>query len=566
VTCEILLFGLCWEKSGPALDLSIFGFGDLVSALALLVVIYTITGIRYRFRIAIAPGNLHKQTFYIIAAIGIVILLTEVWVRSGWLFPSSLISHSIWQAILGLVFLALVLSWVYYAFLKPPIFSKQNFDIYTQELYRIILRGSDSELPEIANELAYSAEALIDFAGLVERIPAGVSGEDSEIEPQPVIQSYANDLLLLIANRKFCRHVVASSPVTAIHLFEFASEKKKYNVPLGAFSQNIVTEAILNRDSLLYHEDDGFHSGLIGYLQPFSKATFGNFELVEGLGSGNRSPLDVNYSDVSEWDAGQVKVYCQCVRLTLEDYLEKGWWGRHSFALNRAFSHIQQATSDLYKLNEDVSDSHYDDAYFRLREVVRFIREVVKLIEEVGKAPKPFKLRLKESDHHVRDLYDQIAELIFEVILDASAVKGPPDRAWSIHHNAIWGDLFTFSSKGEAWKFVSFKLRRQIFDEISRMEKCPNYKGAKFLGYCLNVMGLHVREATSNDRGYVALQKAVISWAKKNFMSVHAELPDVANACLIGRISFDENNHRLVTTYAKGLRNEAPKDYLDLNA
>ena len=60
-------------------------------------------------------------------------------------------------------------------------------------------------------------------------------------------EGYANDMLLLIANRKFCRYLVASSPLTAIHFLDAVAETKAYRVPIGLFVQNVSTEAIAIR-------------------------------------------------------------------------------------------------------------------------------------------------------------------------------------------------------------------------------------------------------------------------------------------------------------------------------
>lgn len=50
---------------------------------------------------------------------------------------------------------------MYYAFINPPIFCEKNYRKFAHELYRVILKGSDTELPVIANELARSAEPLV---------------------------------------------------------------------------------------------------------------------------------------------------------------------------------------------------------------------------------------------------------------------------------------------------------------------------------------------------------------------------------------------------------------------
>jgi len=60
-------------------NFSIFGFSEFISALALLVIVYTVTDIRYKFRISVAPIPLLKITYYSTVAIGVTALLSDVW-------------------------------------------------------------------------------------------------------------------------------------------------------------------------------------------------------------------------------------------------------------------------------------------------------------------------------------------------------------------------------------------------------------------------------------------------------------------------------------------------------
>lgn len=62
------------------------------------------------------------------------------------------------------------------------------------------------------------------------------------------VEAYANDILLLIGNRRFCRTVVRSSPGTALALFDSMLATKKYGVPIGTFAKNLLSEAIDDRD------------------------------------------------------------------------------------------------------------------------------------------------------------------------------------------------------------------------------------------------------------------------------------------------------------------------------
>ncbi len=72
----------------------------------------------------------------------------------------------------------------------------------------------------------------------------------------------------------------------------------------------------------------------------------------------------------------------------------------------------------------------------------------------------------------------------------------------------------------------------------------------------------------SNKQNYgreaYPLAKAIHSWTRKHYLSMRQKNTDIAESVLIGSVSFDEVGGRLVKTYFKGLKREAPKSYLDL--
>jgi hypothetical protein len=160
--CVYEFLGICFAASTGAV--SIFPFKDFIAALALLVVIYTISDVRYHFRIAAAPVALYEITFGLIVFIGCGTLLTDIWIGEKWPVPNSYLTSAIWQGILAALFIGLVLTWMYYAFVRAPIFGRGNYKKYANALYRVILKGSDAELPIIAHELAFSAQALVGYA------------------------------------------------------------------------------------------------------------------------------------------------------------------------------------------------------------------------------------------------------------------------------------------------------------------------------------------------------------------------------------------------------------------
>ena len=504
-----------------------FGFSEYLAGLALMVLAWTIADIRYRFRVRTAPIPLQGITFAVVAAVGVLALLNDLWRAQEWLVPQgNILTPATWQAILGGVFLLTFLAWAWFAFIRPPIYGKLNAERYVRTLYRAILKGSPSELAVIADEFAYSAKSLICYATNrveFEEGPRLNAGENKPKKKSSKVTGYANDILLLIADKRFCRALVDSSPGTALAVFHEIAETKKYGVQVQTFSKNIVNEALLNKNSFLFHEAEGYESGLIGYHKPLSQAMFSNYRMVETIGT----LLDPDIWDKKKWDSDQWKAYCRIVLMTFRAYVEKGSFWSHSTVLYRAMDYIEHAVLGLYKLNGNANSAWDDDVQERLRIVVEFIRDALEILEKKG-VPAHLKLRVRERHGPGVTFYDHLASTIFEVIFSASAVQSPADLCWWIQHNSVWGELFNFNNMdGAAGRVVKFKVRRLIYDEVSKMKSFPNFKGAKILGFCLNVMGLRPSDK-SYDRDSRALQKAILSWTKKNYAWLYSYNPRVA--------------------------------------
>ncbi|WP_448479477.1 hypothetical protein [Pseudoxanthomonas mexicana] len=541
----------------------LFGFSELLAGLALMVLAWTIADVRYRFRVRTAPIPLQGLTFFVVAAVGVLTLLTDLWRAQGWLVPAgNLLTPAAWQAILAGLLLFTFLTWTWFAFIRPPTFGKHNAQRYARTLYRFILRGAPAELGVIADELAHSARALVRYAtdrgALKNYVPE--HAQDQRRPAPPKVEAYANDLLLLIADRRLCRAIVESSPGTALAIFQEMGEAKKYGIQVETFARNIVTQALENKDSFLYHEAEGYESGLIGYHKPLSQAMFSNHDMVEIVGT----MLDPDIWGKTQWDAAQWEAYCRLVLMAFRAYIKEGA-RNHSFVLYRAKGYIESAASDLYKLN-GLSSTWDNDAVQRLRVVVDFIKDAVKVLDEKA-VPGHVRLRSREAHGHPREnFYDHLASMIFEVIFHASSVKSPQDECWTIQHNSLWSELFNFNRlDGAAGRVVKFKTRRLLYDEIVEMEGFPNFKGARILGFCLNVMGLKRREG-DYDKDSRALHTAVLAWTQQHYASLYRYNPRVAQACLVDGLTYDSRNHRIVKTYlAEGLRREAHYVYLEVD-
>lgn len=556
---EQCMLGLCFvplDGNGQ----KFFGFSEFLAGLALMVLAWTIADVRYRFRVRTAPIPLQGITFSVVAAVGVLTLLTDLWRAEQWLVPKgNLLTPASWQAILGGLFLLTFLTWTWFAFIRPPTFGRKNAERFAQTLFRFILKGSPVELAIIADELTYSAGTLVRYATDRGRLKNYRLGREDEKAPSKV-EKFANDLLLLIADKRLCRAIVESSPGTALAVFQAMGDTKKYGIQVETFAKNIVNEALANKDSFLYHEAEGYESGLIGYQKPLSQAMFTNYEMVATIGT----LLELDIYGRRKWDAAQWEAYCRVVLMTFSSYVKEGYEG-HSLVLYRAKIYIENAASDLYTLNE-FPNTWDTDVFRRLQVVVEFIKDAVKILDE-KEVPEHVRIRVRERHSNLREsFYDHIASMIFEVIFHASAVRSPQRGCWTIQHNSVWFELFNFHHlNGPAGKVVKFKVRRLLFDEIADMKRFPNFKGARILGFCLNVMGLTIRQ-DGYDKDSRALQRTVLAWTRKNFVWLHGYNPRIAEACMVDGMTFDMENQRLVrTSPAEGLRREPSYIYLELD-
>ncbi|WP_188008529.1 BAG family molecular chaperone regulator [Grimontia hollisae] len=566
--CSYEIIGICLTHASGQQGTAFFGFTEFIGAFALLAIVFTIADVQYRFRVSVSPLPLPRITFWAIGVIGFGTLLTDLWVAHRW--PVVYVPHLTYEVIQGLFatgFLSVSMAWLYFAFVKPPIFSKWNAKKYGQVVFSYLLRGSDSELPVIATEVGRSADSLIEIfanhrTGFHEQRKKQERGEKTIPNPG----NYASDIMWMIGNRKFCRHVVAASPGTAIRLFQAAANNNVYDAPIGQFAKNISAEAIKNPDSNLYHEDSRYQSGLFGDLKPFTQAIFGTYELVEGLGKKfHSSPLDVDYELTRDWTSSQLEAYARAVLTTYADMLNKKKWYEHSYSLNRAFEIFKRSCWDIYKL-DGVEDGD-PDIRERLRVCVRFVSDLMKLLEKYEK--EIVVERLKPAEKHIhRDIYDHVAELMSEIIYNASGITKPWWPCWNIQHNIVWSEFFDGFRESKSQKIIAHKLRRLIYDEVIEFDKyedLKSFRAARYLGISLNCMGFKFSGGSRRDRNTEPLKKVILEWVKKNYVYLHDNHPTVAEACLVGSITYDAENMQLVKTYASPADRDPNRDIFSLS-
>lgn len=549
------IYGICFiqlDTEAPRL----FGFPEFLAGLALMALVWSTVDVRYRFRISCAPLPLEKLTFWVVSTVGILTAFTDLWRAEGWFVPcGKLLTPNSWQTLLAMTLLIAFLSWAWFAFIRPPIFGRINARRYMQALYKSVIKGNPAELSVVADELSRSAKSLVSHATDLSNT------KKTNTRKHIKYNTYADEILLLIADNRLCKSIVDNAPHTALLLFLEITEQSKQGVDIKIFAKNIVGQALLNKNSFIYHELTGYDTGLMGYEKPVTVTIFSDPKTVEQQGS----LFDQNFQTMRKWDSEQWDAYCRMLLISFESSIEFNIWHSPSYLL-RALDKIAMSLSGLYSLN-GISNSWESNESKQLTVVMDFL---MKCMEITNKHPIPKGIYIKlpkDNPHQYKTIHDHLAETLLKVIYSVSHIRSPRWECWNYQHNMVWSKIFSSeSSESKSSKIIKSKLRRLIYNEISKLEKTPNYKGATILAFLLNVTSLNSREKGRLNRANWPLKKVVRAWIKKNYMTLHNSDPKLTTGLLAEGVNLDLEHKRLIKKFPEsGLRKKIHYTYIQLN-
>jgi hypothetical protein len=554
-------WGVCFAPLSTTDYVKIFGFSEFLAALALLVVLFTISDVRSKFRTAIVPGDLYLATFGVMIAVGFLTLATEVWVAQKWYVPQSLwVTTTTWQAALGLMFFGAFATWMYYAFIRPPVFYRRNAKRYADTLFRYVVKANDDDLKVLAHEIARSAPNLVRLAKpSTNSVDPAKSKSKSISKRKHTPDQYAHDLLFLIANRKLCRHIVQSSPVTVAVFLDAANEEDGAWAPIGQFATNVSIEAFANKESFVYQEEERYDSGLIGHLKPVTQALYGRYKLIERLAVRGSFPFDIPYEETNAWNGAHWRAYYRVSLLLFKDYLKVTGGRAESQALRQIF---ENASLKHVHESYDGEEVYNSSAYRRLDSAVQFITQAISLVEMHGgppDSPRPKDTFKRES------IYDHLAHLMFDACVHVAGIKRKDFTSWSIQHNAVWSNFFGFEQSA-TWRIVRRRLVHLIADEIGKVPTLPHFVNVPLLGYCANMMGLkQITKIEPANRDWRGLHRLVLWLIRKHYASLLSKNVRLAEAMLVGKLTFDPITFKVVKTYEANLHEVAPTDSLPID-
>ena len=548
VAVEEKCFGaVCFIKLPEGIP-QVFGFSEYMTGLAVMVIAWTLADYRYHFRLETAAFPIKPVSFWALVCLGLLTIATDLWRAEGyWVLTGGFLTPVAWQGVLALSFVSLFLGWAWFGLMCPSKIGPRNAEIFKNAVQRRILSSGEPELALLADELVFSAENIVALTPVhLER----------ELEGTKLA---VRDLLLTMADPRFCNVVVSKRPILAISLYENLGERSVYPRIFDHLSKNLAVAAFTNETSVLVYETDGYDTGFWGYTKPFTRAFFGNSAIVDSVGT----MFDVPYEVKQEWGKREWDLYARAILVFLEDRLKRRRDWSHSFPLHRALGSMMGFGA--FTLSEIDAKAAQDNIYFqRFARSCRLMESILDLLRD-----QP------EIDHIVRikgnnfNLLDSIAQNAFELLATASYVRNHGFLCWEVQHNMAWSSIFgRLRSESRNTRIVQKIVSRKVLDKVVELARgnWPGYDAARMLGLCINVLtldpSLDRSKVKEKDRNTFALRVAILLWMRHHFAWLYSAFPEVAQAALVEKIDYDETNSRLVI---KSLWGRGQARYIDLD-
>jgi len=547
--CAATWMSLCLNPAKSDMQMPIFGFAEFIAALAIFGVIYTITDFKYKFRSMVSATNLPAVSFWVVGAIGIGTLVSNLFFTEHYPIPDAIGNLAVWQTVMGVAFLIVICSWAVVVGRRPPVFSPANSGRFMTVVHRVLIANDEKEIAVVASELARSMSNIIRFAPddadiiRISEIPS------NKLTKKDWASRRAYTLLEIMASPKLCSAIAATSNQTAVQFFHEMTTQKKYPRCAGVFAKNLVLAMLRRSDSLVFHEENLYSHGFAAKAKFFMRAAFGNIELVEALGrNGFSSPLDATPPYDEPFTDKELKAYGRCYRMAVNSYVSADRMATYSATLARALSFITRQCMDL-RFVKGHSRIYDEPAYKKFSVAVKIIEEMMTELDAFA-GPELSKLHLTRQ---LPGFYKIVAKNMLEIVEIAAEVIEDADAAWSIQHNLVWNSFFDNAHSGPASAAIRRELIRLIMEEISVMSRIrAHHQNSKVLAMVLNVVGIVPTNPSSLTREERILQRAASSWNRLNFAKVYERNPDVAQYMLPRNTHYDQVNNEIVRTYRLG--------------
>lgn len=494
-----------------------FGFTTFLTGIAFLLMAWTTSDYKYRFRLyisSLSPKSLSSITIFL----GFSVLICDFFASMEWISP---FRHNVCQLVLAALFLFEITYWLFICFFKPPIFGHRNHARYAQEFDHILYSGDETKMLIIAEELIRSMSKIVKHS----------ASEYCDWEKCSDITKDALRIIGMMGDKLFCRIVVRKSIDTALALFYNVEKERKYDIGLNLFARNLTTEALLWEQSFAYRETT-LGESILTHWQPVVKSIYGNHLIISRI----RELLNPDYSLTRNWNSRQVYAY---VELMTSAYSSCYDYCPSAHYFSNVFENLERTICRVCWRSEWNGSPAEDDEKDVFWKAMLFYQNVIHGLLNQKEPPKIW--HKYTDDFYRQDLLDCLADSLVKVFYFAGGVRGPEDIRHIIQYMHCYDSIFSLSECKNAGALFMLKLRRALVSEI---KKDSGLVGIYLLLFFLEIFGL------SSDNGYVhkdavVLKRYLHSYAKVNLLKMYAKAKKLRTFSLPKRMAINEKKKEL---------------------
>lgn len=494
-----------------------FGFTTFLTGIAFLLMAWTTSDYKYRFRLyisSLSPKSLSSITIFL----GFSVLICDFFASMEWISPCG---HNVCQLVLAILFLFEITYWLFVCFFKPPIFGHQNHARYTQEFDHVLYSGDETKMHVIAEELIRSLPKIVKYS----------AGKYCDWEKCSDVTKDALRIIGMMGDKLFCRIVVRKSIDTALALFYNVEKERKYDIGLSLFARNLTTEALQWGQSFAYRETT-LGESILTHWQPVVNSIYGNHEIILNI----RELLDPDYSLTRNWNSRQVYAY---VELMTSAYSSCYDYCSNAHYFTNVFENLESTICRVCWRSEWNGSSVEDDEKDVFRNAMSFYQNVIHGFLDQKEFPKIWH---KYTDNFYRkDLLDCLADSLVKVFYFAGGVRGPEDIRHIIQYMYCYDSIFSLGECENTGALFMLKLRRAVVSEI---KKDSGLVGIYLLLFFLEIFGLSLNNAYVHKDAAV-LKRYLHSYAKTNLLRMYGKAKKLRTFSLPKRMSINEKKKEL---------------------
>lgn len=494
-----------------------FGFTSFLTGVAFLLMAWTTSDYKYKFRLfisSLSPKSLSCITIFL----GFTVLVCDFFASMEWISPYK---HNVCQLVLAVLFLFEITYWLFVCFFRPPIFSRRNHSRYTQEFDHVLYSGDETKMLVIAGELIRSMPKVVKFS----------AGKYCDWEKCSDITKDALRIIGMMGDKLFCRIVVRKSIDTALALFYNVEKERKFDIGLDLFARNFTTEALRWEQSFAYRETT-LGESILTHWQPVTNLIYGNHKIALKV----RDLLNPDYSLTRNWNSQQVYAYVELMSSAFSacyDYCSNA----HYFS--NVFENLERTICRVCWRSEWNGTPDEDDEKDVFWKAMMFYQNVIHGFLSQKESPK---IWCKYTDEFNRkDLLDCLADSLVKVFYFAGGIRGSENIRHIIQYMHCYDSIFSLGECKNAGALFMLKLRRAV---VFKIKKDSGLVGIYLLLFFLEIFGL------SADKGFVhkdaaVLQRYLHSYAKTNLLRMYVKAKKFRTFSLPKRMSINEKKKEL---------------------